>query len=396
MYKPGRKNDFNSQFERALGSKLKLQESKGGQLDADAELKRQQAQFTGLDARSAAGLRGAQAGLYGEQARLAERDVNSLVGSRDATARSSNIASNIAGGTFLSELDPKGFKEDTSFDPFNYGGSNSAGSIYDSEDSGTIGGTQPYKRDYGLGYALGGVVSPMVDPDYELYRDAAVKSGVAVLPPQEAIQRMAQLRAAKRAQVMQMIEQGGTTPQGYASGGMIEGPGTGKSDSIPATVDGVGKAAVSDGEFLIPRHVVDYFGTKMLDGLVEKARMAVKANARKPGYAQGGVVKKPASKLTVVEVDKLTPADMDMLHKKDMAANIAASKAPPTAEDIYRSKAAERARTRFEQKAAMPLPEDIAIPDFSGTTYGDLYAHLQNTQGRGLIGNIIPANMAPK
>ena len=133
----------------------------------------------------------------------------------------------------------------------------------------------------------------------------------------------------------------------------------------------------------------------MLDSLVEKAKMASKANARKQSYAQGGAVKKPvsASKLSVAQVDKLTPADMQAYHQADMEYN---NKRVPTAEDIYRGKAAERARARFEQKAALPLPEDIAVPNFSGTTYGDLYAHLQGTQGRGAFGNIIPASMAPK
>ena len=108
----------------------------------------------------------------------------------------------------------------------------------------------------------------------------------------EAIPRMAQLRQQKRQGVMDMIAKGGTTPQGYADGGEIDGPGTGKSDSIPAMIDGVQAAAVSDGEFLIPRHVVDYFGTKMFDGLVEKARMAGKANQRKAEYGCGGAVKR--------------------------------------------------------------------------------------------------------
>jgi len=132
--------------------------------------------------------------------------------------------------------------------------------------------------------------------DYQEYLKASKNAGVAALPMAEVIGGIAAIKAKKRGAIMAMIAKGGTAPptaQNLAEGGEIEGPGTGKSDSIPAVVDGVGAAAVSDGEFHIPRHVVDYFGTKMFDGLVEKARMAGKVNSRKPGYAQGGVVKKP-------------------------------------------------------------------------------------------------------
>jgi hypothetical protein len=306
-------NTFNKDFQRALESKLAVQGAKAGQLEADTGLKNQQAQYVGLDARSAAGLRGAQAGLAQEQGRLAERDVNSLANLRGAQARGEAIGANVQAGTFLSQK-RAGDPATSQFDPFSYGGENTAGSIYGNEDSGTIGGSQPYKNDYGMedptqyraegglvgspdmGYAGGGIVQGAGSPltaEYELYRAAASKAGVPALPMMEAIPRMAQLRAEKRKGVLDMIAKGGTTPQGYAMGGEIDGPGTGKSDSIPAIVDGVGAAAVSDGEFLVPKHVVDYYGTKMLDGLVEKARMAMKVSKNKSnGYAQGGPVKK--------------------------------------------------------------------------------------------------------
>lgn len=48
-----------------------------------------------------------------------------------------------------------------------------------------------------------------------------------------------------------------TTVQGYASGGEIEGPGTGTSDSI--------LAMVSDGEYIIPKDTVDAFGVEFFD-----------------------------------------------------------------------------------------------------------------------------------
>ena len=52
--------------------------------------------------------------------------------------------------------------------------------------------------------------------------------------------------------------------QGYAMGGYIEGPGTGTSDSIPATIyqNGrpVGDAALSNGEFVMTKAAVDGAG----------------------------------------------------------------------------------------------------------------------------------------
>jgi hypothetical protein len=52
--------------------------------------------------------------------------------------------------------------------------------------------------------------------------------------------------------------------QGYAMGGYIEGPGTGTSDSIPATIyqNGrpVGDAALSNGEFVMTKSAVDGAG----------------------------------------------------------------------------------------------------------------------------------------
>jgi hypothetical protein len=306
-------NTFNKDFQRALESKLAVQGAKAGQLEADTGLKNQQAQYVGLDARSAAGLRGAQAGLAQEQGRLAERDVNSLANLRGAQARGEAIGANVQAGTFLSQK-RAGDPATSQFDPFSYGGENTAGSIYGNEDSGTIGGSQPYKNDYGMedptqyraegglvgspdmGYAMGGMVQGVPDSimaDYQTYLKAAKGADIPALPMDKAIRSLAAIQAEKRKGVLDMIAKGGTTPQGYAEGGEIYGPGTGKSDSIPAVVDGVQPAAVSDGEFHIPKHVVDYFGTKMLDGLVEKARMAMKVSKNKSnGYAQGGPVKK--------------------------------------------------------------------------------------------------------
>lgn len=58
----------------------------------------------------------------------------------------------------------------------------------------------------------------------------------------------------------------------FADGGIIRGPGTGRSDSIPAVIDGVLPARVSNGERLIPAHVAEKIGRPRLEGLVAISR----------------------------------------------------------------------------------------------------------------------------
>jgi hypothetical protein len=58
----------------------------------------------------------------------------------------------------------------------------------------------------------------------------------------------------------------------YASGGKIVGPGTGTSDSIPAVVSGVRPIRVSNGEYIIPKHVVDHFGVDAFDQLLDAVK----------------------------------------------------------------------------------------------------------------------------
>jgi hypothetical protein len=56
----------------------------------------------------------------------------------------------------------------------------------------------------------------------------------------------------------------------------VLGPGDRKSDSIPAIVDGKQPAALSTGEFIFPKKVAEYYGTKFLDAMVAKARQALR------------------------------------------------------------------------------------------------------------------------
>jgi len=59
---------------------------------------------------------------------------------------------------------------------------------------------------------------------------------------------------------------------GYAEGGFLDGPGDGQSDSIPASIDGVEPIKVADGEFVVPKHIVDLIGVDKLDHLLSAVR----------------------------------------------------------------------------------------------------------------------------
>lgn len=71
---------------------------------------------------------------------------------------------------------------------------------------------------------------------------------------------------------------------GFAEGGLIKGPGTPTSDSIPALVDGQRPIAVSRDEFIQPNKAVKHYGV----GFMEAVR---KLQFPKPGFAFGGLVR---------------------------------------------------------------------------------------------------------
>jgi hypothetical protein len=383
-------NTFNKDFRRALDAKLALRGAQTRGQEAEAALNLGRANVLEADTRSAIDLRGSEANLNQTRAGLLGRETESLANLRDQDARARRIGANIALGEGLEAYAPE-FAQSARVDlerggidspAFSNPQANSFGdNVYASEYDPSL--TDAYGNKRGgfrsfSNYANGGAVSiggadSGFTADYELYRQAANNAGVPALSVREAIPMMAQLRENRRKQVLDLIARGGTTPQGYARGGEIDGPGTGKSDSIPAVVDGVAPAAVSDGEFHIPKHVVDYYGTKMLDGLVEKARMAMKAAQRKQGagYAQGGAVKKPPAETGEEEPLRFA------LTKEEIAAN----NAPLTADDLKNMEAGKRARARFDANAAKPLPEGYALEGFSGKTYGDLYNYLQSGPG---------------
>lgn len=62
---------------------------------------------------------------------------------------------------------------------------------------------------------------------------------------------------------------GGVIPSDGRRGGKLRGPGTGRSDSINATVDGSGQTVrLSAGEFIIPAHVVRKKGDQFFNQLI--------------------------------------------------------------------------------------------------------------------------------
>ncbi len=70
---------------------------------------------------------------------------------------------------------------------------------------------------------------------------------------------------------------------GFAEGGLIRGPGTGTSDSIPALVGGSRPIAVSNNEFIQPERAVQHYGVSFMEA-IRTLRLP------KPAFAFGGLV----------------------------------------------------------------------------------------------------------
>ena len=60
--------------------------------------------------------------------------------------------------------------------------------------------------------------------------------------------------------------------EGAIPGRLVQGPGTGTSDSIPAVIDGQQPAALSNGEYVIPADIVQKYGVQFFDQLTEQGR----------------------------------------------------------------------------------------------------------------------------
>lgn len=60
----------------------------------------------------------------------------------------------------------------------------------------------------------------------------------------------------------------------FADGGFIDGEGDGMSDDVDADIDGIEPVKVADGEFIIPKDIVDMVGVDALDDMMKRVRMA--------------------------------------------------------------------------------------------------------------------------
>ena len=86
-------------------------------------------------------------------------------------------------------------------------------------------------------------------------------------PPAEKPENSA-TRALRR-RVDQAEEDAGVTEK-KKHGGVVHGPGSGTSDSVPATIGGTMPARLSNGEYVIPADVVNKFGKDYFDQMVQK------------------------------------------------------------------------------------------------------------------------------
>jgi hypothetical protein len=62
----------------------------------------------------------------------------------------------------------------------------------------------------------------------------------------------------------------GAITQGDGSGGKLQGPGDGVSDSIPAITDRGEPIRVANGEYVVPKDVVDILGEDFFEHLIER------------------------------------------------------------------------------------------------------------------------------
>lgn len=129
----------------------------------------------------------------------------------------------------------------------------------------------------------------------------------AVPAPQGATQGMEQGIHTMPADSAHMANGGVVPPQAVAApagqpAAVIHGPGTGTSDSIPATVDGKPGSSVSNGEVHIPADVVAHFGADFFQKLIEQYHTTVASAGGQPDPAAQAVPLKSG--------DMVIPADV--------------------------------------------------------------------------------------
>lgn len=136
-------------------------------------------------------------------------------------------------------------------------------------------------------YAEGGPVAPPVAPKGKPQDQQLIAAAIAALsgqaPNPQAILTAFVKRFGKMAlaDLMKRVQSdmSGEEQQAPTSGGPVTGPGDGRSDSVPATIDGEQPAALSSGEFVVPSDVVSGLGsgdtnagTRQLMEMMQKVR----------------------------------------------------------------------------------------------------------------------------
>lgn len=122
-----------------------------------------------------------------------------------------------------------------------------------------------------------GAVSNAVSPIYNAVQNTGAAIGRSLydmtnsdpMASQEPRQQPANMFLNRTRQIDRVsnFADGGAIP---VAGQKVVGPGTGRSDSIPAIIDGNRPAALSTGEYVIPAHVVKAKGTEFFDKLIGK------------------------------------------------------------------------------------------------------------------------------
>lgn len=148
-----------------------------------------------------------------------------------------------------------------------------------------------------MGYAEGGMVDSIVQSDnflsntgsnagawgnFQGNQDKPRPAAITPLTQTGSIMQFnmkAQQPAAPSSGGMSAVAGPQAEPMRFANGGAIKvagkqvlGPGTGKSDSIPAIIDGKKPAALSTGEYVFPVEAVKHYGLDKLNKMVEAAR----------------------------------------------------------------------------------------------------------------------------
>jgi len=119
------------------------------------------------------------------------------------------------------------------------------------------GGIAALQQGMNLGMATGGYVNTTPFNPNSFY-------------PQSRIQSAQPYAGAAQPRMLNTIANGAS----FAHGGLINGPGDGMSDDIPANIEGREPVKVADGEYVIPKHIAEKHGIDKLKKMHDMVREA--------------------------------------------------------------------------------------------------------------------------